>query len=66
MINDIVSQIIFICKNYLLYFKFEPSNADFIIGEKGDINYWWVDIGCSSFVYVRNGGNQPPQSETHS
>jgi len=47
----------------LFYFKFEPSNADFIIGEKGDINYWWVDIGCSSLVYVRFGGNQPPQVE---
>jgi len=49
-----------------IYFKFEPSNADFLISEKGDIKYWWADIGCSSFVYVRNGGNQPPQSETHS
>ena len=54
------------CKNYLLYFKFESSNADFLISEKGDIKYWWVEMGCSSFVYVRYAGNQPPQSETHS
>jgi hypothetical protein len=63
LINSIVSQIIFKYKNYLLYFKFEPSNADFLLSEKGDIKYWWADIGCSSFVYVRNGGNQPPQVE---
>ena len=61
-----LSQFIYKYKNYLLYFKFEQSNADFLISENGDIKYWWADIGCSSFVYVRNGGNQPPQSETHS
>ena len=63
LIISIVSQIIFKNKNYLLYYKFEPSNVDFLITEKGDIKYWWADKGCSSFVYVRNGGNQPPQVE---
>ena len=54
----------FVCHisaGFRLYFKFEPSNADYLISEKGDIKYWWADKGCSSFVYVRYGGNQPPQ-----